>query len=117
MGFKLRLAVIIASIVVSVTVSLPEYKIQIWDKNGGLLISGGQSPHGNQSQLQYSRFWCHDVDGFRTRVSNNTILNLYSGYSEYDEYYLLDEPSQSIVEYVLVVPNSNGGKLSYQYYE
>ena len=86
------------------TTEVPEYRIRVWDKpNGDFLIN---AVHDQCSQCS----WYHDIRGVRTRVSNATVLDLTQD-SEYGEYYLLDDQGQSALEYVLVVPNSNAGKL------
>lgn len=86
--------------------SAPPYTIHLWDKNGDYLIRGpvSQCLHGDNCHS-----WYHDDQhGVRTCVSNNTFLNLTQD-SEYDEYYLLDNQRQSIVEYALVLPSGSAG--------
>ena len=106
---RLRLVVLLSCIVsISHATFLPDEidPIQVWDKNGGLLINGSQSTNGRQ----YS-WWYHDHrQDVRTRVSNTSILNLTPQESKYGEYYLEDDLSQSVLDYKLVVPSSTAGK-------
>ena len=84
------------------------YEIYVWDKNhhsGGFLINGVHCPHSGGLGCS----WYHDVQGVRTRVSTNSTLNLTRDNGTYDEYYLLDNQKQTIVEYALVVPSGNAG--------
>ena len=80
---------------------LPAYEIHVWDKNhaGGLHIT---------SSVQCNCSWYYNVQGISTRVSNDTVLRLNQE-SVYDEYCLLDDQRQAVMEYALVVPNSNAG--------
>ena len=109
--FTVRLGVttsllLILSVLLRATIAVP-YNIHPWDKNGDLLIDGVQCPHANQCS-----WYRRGVHGVSTRVSNNTTLDLMAQDSEYAEYYrLLDDQYQSVVEYALVVPNGNAGKL------
>ena len=81
----------------------PKYEVRLWDKNGDFHIKGLQCPNASQCS------WYHNVQRVRTRVSNSSTLNLTAQNSEYDEYYLLNDQNKSIVQYALVVPNSNAG--------
>ena len=100
--FKLEIAVIVIINLLPIKATdEPKYEIHPWDKNqeGGFLIISG---------VQCNCFWCHDVHGVRTPVSNDTVLN-FTQDDEYGEYYLFDEPSQFIAKYALVVPRGNAG--------
>lgn len=104
--FKLGIIGIILTHAIFATGPSPEYEIHVWDKlHGGLNVKGV-----NCSQDIKPCFWYRDVHGVATRVSNNTTLCL-TPESEYDEYYLLEDQSQSVVQYALVIPSSNAGKV------
>lgn len=89
-----------------------KYEIYVWDKRedssgGGYIISPSELVH-DQCSPEGNCFWCHNLHGTRTRVSDGAILN-FTQDSTYDQYYLFHEQRQSILEYALVVPNYDAG--------
>ena len=87
-----------------------KYDVYVWDKRegssgGGYTISPSESVRDQCSRGNC--FWCHDLNGTPTHVSNGAVLKLTQE-SAYDQYYLVDEQRQSILAYALVVPNYAG---------